>query len=165
MHRELTVSRVWSSNWPAFHQEILAGGRAPDDWQATSYSLAALSGWFSPRRRTSKGCTATQTGQNVGDDKITWQAGCTSLSSRRSCPAVYHHYCYLSPNTSLNDRTYMFRTSRRRISYNQGSFLLLYRCADEFWDSARQLVSYSFCPYYQQSHTHYYHSEYENFIN
>jgi len=148
IHRVLTVSRVWSSNWPAFHQEMLAGGRAPDDWQATSYSLAALSGWFSPRRRTSKGCTTTKTGQNVGDDMITWQAWLTSLSSCHSHPAVYHHYCYLSPITILNDRTYMFRNSRRRISYNQGSSLILYESADKFWDSARQLVSYSFCPYY-----------------
>jgi hypothetical protein len=55
----LTVSLVWSSRIPAFHQEMLAGGLAPDDWHATSYSLAALSGWFSPSRRTSRGRTAT----------------------------------------------------------------------------------------------------------
>jgi hypothetical protein len=113
-----TVSRVWSSNWPAFHQEMLAGGRAPDDWQATSYSLAALSGWFSPRRRTSKGCTATQTVQNVGDYVITWQDGCNSLSSRRRLPAVYHHYCYLRSVTVRNDRRYVFRISRG-IPYNK----------------------------------------------
>jgi len=141
MHRVRTVSRVWSSNWPAFHQEMLAGGRAPDDWQATSYSLAALSGWFSPRRWTSKGCTATQSGQNTGDDMIIRQAGWTSLSSRRSRPAMYHHYCYLSPITIFNDRTYMFRISRRWISYNQGSSLLLCGCAEEFLDSVCLLVS------------------------
>ena len=49
----LTVSLVLSSNCPAFHQEMVAGGLEPTAWHATSYSLPALNDKFSPTRRTS----------------------------------------------------------------------------------------------------------------
>jgi hypothetical protein len=119
-NRIFTVSRVWSSKSPAFHQEMLAGGRAPEDWQATSYSLAALSGWFSPSRRTSRGRTVTS--------RYSEHQWCGQLIKQLTQNTLYH-------NHHLNTRLY-FITSVIIIVLSIAVKYLVFLI--RMWDVSRQ---------------------------